>query len=171
MMSDTTTEAELANPAGKYLTFVVAGESFGIPILKVREIVRLTAIDMVPQMPDYISGVINLRGTIIPVVDLRVRLGFTERKDTKETCIVVVRVQSPEGKSAQTGLIVDGVEEVVNIAATDIEETPDLGGDFSSEYVVGMAKIKGTINTLLDIGRVLAGDTTQFGNHPIRPYP
>ena len=162
MMSDTTTEAELANPAGKYLTFVVAGESFGIPILKVREIVRLTAIDMVPQMPDYISGVINLRGTIIPVVDLHERLGFVERKDTEETCIVVVRVQSPEGKSAQTGLIVDGVEEVVNIAATDIEETPDFGGDSYKEYFPGMARDEGTIKPLLNIGRVSVGDTTQF---------
>ena len=147
--------------AGKYLTFTLQHESYGIDVLKVREIIRLTDITTVPQMPAYVRGVINLRGKIIPVLDLRLRFGFDEAKATEQTCIVVVLVKLPDGKSAQMGLVVDGVEEVVNIAAADIEETPDFGGQVATDYIVGMAKIKGAVKTLLDIDRVLAGETIQ----------
>src|SRR5215475_13222456 len=110
--------------AGKYLTFALHQESYGIEVLKVREIIRLTGITAVPQMPAYVRGVINLRGKIIPVMDLRLRFGFPDAAQTEQTCIVVVQVKFPEGKNVQMGLIVDGVEEVINIAASDIEETP-----------------------------------------------
>jgi len=145
--------------AGKYLTFTIQRESYGIDVLKVREIIRLTDITAVPQMPEYVKGVINLRGKIIPVIDLRLRFGFTEVKDTDQTCIVVVQVKLPDGKSTQMGLIVDGVEEVVNIAGGDIEETPDFGAQISTEYIVGMAKVKGVVKTLLNIDRVLTAET------------
>ncbi len=151
--------AEVANTAhnlaGKYLTFTLHGESYGIEVLKVREIIRLTDITAVPQMPSYVRGVINLRGKIIPVIDLRVRFGFPDITNTDLTCIIVVQVKLPTGKNTQMGLVVDGVEEVINIAAGDIEETPDFGAKIQTDYIVGMAKIKGVVKTLLTIDRVL----------------
>jgi purine-binding chemotaxis protein CheW len=142
--------------AGKYLTFTLHQESYGIDVLKVREIIRLTDITTVPQMPAYVRGVINLRGKIIPVMDLRLRFGLPEAANTEQTCIIVVQIRLPEGKTAQVGLIVDGVEEVANIAATDIEETPDFGGDIATTSILGMAKIKGVVKTLLDIDKALS---------------
>jgi purine-binding chemotaxis protein CheW len=145
--------------AGKYLTFALQRESYGIEVLKVREIIRLTNITAVPQMPDFIKGVINLRGKIIPVMDLRLRFGFTDTKDTDLTCIIVVQVKLPGGKAAQMGVIVDGVEEVANLTVADIEETPDFGGQVSTDYIIGMAKVKGTVKTLLDIDGVIGAQT------------
>jgi purine-binding chemotaxis protein CheW len=146
---------------GKHLTFSLQRESYGIDVLKVREIIRLTNFTTVPQMPDYVRGVINLRGKIIPVIDLRVRFGFPGVKDNELTCIIVVQVKLLDGKNTQMGLVVDGVEEVVNLAAGDIEETPDFGGKISTDYIIGMAKVKGTVKTLLNIDRVLANDELQ----------
>jgi purine-binding chemotaxis protein CheW len=142
--------------AGKYLTFTLHQESYGIDVLKIREIIRLTDITAVPQMPAYVKGVINLRGKIIPVLDLRLRFGFPDAPSTEQTCIVVVQVRLPDGKATQMGLVVDGVEEVVNIAAADIEETPDFGAEVATDYLVGMAKIKGAVKSLLDIDKVLS---------------
>lgn len=156
------TTAVSRNLAGKYLTFTLQRESYGIDVLKIREIIRLIGITAVPQMPAYVRGVINLRGKIIPVMDLRLRFGFPDAQSTEQTCIVVVLVQLPDGKKTQMGLVVDGVEEVVNIAAADIEETPDFGGEVSTECILGMAKIKGVVKTLLDIDRVLAGDAQKL---------
>jgi purine-binding chemotaxis protein CheW len=142
--------------AGKYLTFTLHEESYGIDVLKVREIIRLTNITVVPQMPAYVRGVINLRGKIIPVMDLRLRFGFAETTGTEHTCIIVVQVKLTDGKATQLGLVVDGVEEVLNIAAADIEETPDFGGEIATDYIVGMAKVKGAVKTLLDIDGVVS---------------
>jgi len=144
--------------AGKYLTFDIQGESYGIDVLKVREIIRLANITAVPQMPQYVRGVINLRGKIVPVMDLRLRFGFPETQNTEQTCIIVVLVKLPDSKASQMGLIVDGVEEVINVASSDIEETPDFGTGNFAEYILGMAKIKGVVKPLLDIDRVLAAD-------------
>jgi len=146
---------------GKYLTFTLQQESYGIEVLKVREIIRLIAITAVPQMPPYVRGVINLRGKIIPVVDLRLRFGLGSVQNTQQTCIVVVLVKLPEGKTTQMGVIVDGVEEVANIAAADIEETPNFGSQISTSYILGMAKIKGAVKTLLDIDGVLGAEAIQ----------
>ena len=147
--------------ASKHLTFNLQSESYGIDVLKVREIIRLTSITTMPQMPSYVKGVINLRGKIIPVIDLRLRFGFTEGKDTDLTCIIVVQVTLPDGKQTLMGLIVDGVEEVVNLNESDIEETPDFGGKISTDYIIGMAKVKGTVKTLLNIDRVLCAEELQ----------
>ena len=143
--------------AGKYLTFVLERQGYGIDVLKIREIIRMIDITAVPQMPAYVRGVINLRGKIIPVIDLRLRFGFDEAKSTEQTCIVVVLAKLPDGKSIQMGMVVDGV----NIAAADIEETPDFGAEISTDCILGMAKIKGVVKTLLDIDRVLAADLPQ----------
>jgi purine-binding chemotaxis protein CheW len=144
--------------AGKYLTFTLQSESYGIEVLKIREIIRVTDITIVPQMPDYIRGVINLRGKIIPVMNLRLRFGFPGSESTEKTCIIVVQVKLPDGKSTQMGLEVDGVEEVVNLAAADIEETPDFGASNGTAYIVGMAKIKGAVKSLLDIDSVVGAE-------------
>jgi purine-binding chemotaxis protein CheW len=155
-----TTGASTLGTAGKYLTFKLGPESYGIKVVQVREIIRLTSITAVPQMPGYIKGVINLRGRIIPVVDLRLKLGLMAAEDTEHTCIIVVQVACQAG-SKSMGLIVDAVEEVVNIATADIEETPDFGGAVATECLLGMAKIKGVVKTLLDIDRLLVGEGTR----------
>jgi purine-binding chemotaxis protein CheW len=145
--------------AGKYLTFAIAQESYGLDVLQVREIIRLTSITVVPQVPDYVSGVINLRGKIIPVVDLRLRFGIAAVKNTDQTCIIVVQVKFPDGKTSPMGMIVDGVEEVVSLAGGDIEETPDFGHQEAAGYILGMAKVKGAVKTLLNINCILTADS------------
>jgi purine-binding chemotaxis protein CheW len=141
--------------SGKYLTLVLGRESYGIDVLKIREIIRLTGITSVPNMPDYVRGVINLRGKIIPVLDLRRKFKLGEAADSEHTCIVVVQV-----RRTLAGIIVDGVEEVTNIPATDIEPTPDFGTDLDTEYILGMAKVKGAVKALLDIEKVITTDIT-----------
>ena len=141
--------------AGKYITFILGRECYGVPVLKVREIIRLCDITPVPQMPNYIKGVFNLRGKIIPVADLRIKFKLASDKNTDLTCIIVVQVLLPDKTSTLMGLIVDGVEEVVNLCASDIEPTPDFGAALDTDYILGMAKIKGLVKTLLDIDRVV----------------
>ena len=155
-MRDSILEATPAGKtlAGKYLTFTLQGESYGIKVLKVREIIRRVDITAVPQVPAYIRGVINLRGKIIPVMDLRVRFDFAVT-NADQNCIVVVQVKLPDGKNTQMGLIVDGVEEVINIAEGDIEETPNFGGQIGTDYIIGIAKVKGVVKSLLNIDEVV----------------
>ena len=163
-MAETLIDSSVAgkNLAGKYLTFTLYRESYGIDVIKVREIIRLANITAVPQMPSYVRGVINLRGKIIPVIDLRLRFGFPEAGSTDLTCIVVVQVKLADGRATQMGLTVDGVEEVINIAAADIEETPDFGAQIATECILGMAKIKGVVKALLDIDRVVVVDPVEM---------
>jgi purine-binding chemotaxis protein CheW len=156
MSKETKTAGRLT---GKYLTFNLQAESYGIDVLKVREIIRHTNITLVPQMPAYIRGVINLRGKIIPVMDLRKRFEFPNAAHTEQTCIIVVQVKLPDGKATQMGLVVDGVEEVINIAENDIEETPSFGGQICTDYIIGIAKVKGAVKTLLDIDGIVGADT------------
>ena len=149
------------NLTGKYLTFTLQGESYGIDVLKVREIIRHIAITAVPQMPAYIRGVINLRGKIIPVMDLRVRFDFPIAANSDQTCIVVVQVKLPDGKSTPMGMVVDGVEEVISFSAADIEATPDFGGQIAVDYILGMAKVKGVVKVLLDIDKVIGAGISE----------
>jgi purine-binding chemotaxis protein CheW len=144
--------------AGKYLTFMLGREEFAIRVLKVREIMGIQDITAVPQTPAYVRGVINLRGKVIPVVDLRLKFCLPEVENTQRTCIIVVQVQA-EGISVQTGVVVDEVSEVLNLAAADIEDTPAFGEGTgaSMSYLLGMAKVKGKVKILLDIDRVLSG--------------
>jgi purine-binding chemotaxis protein CheW len=144
--------------AGKYLTVVLDNEAYGIAVLKVREIIRLQKITPVPQMPDFVKGVINLRGRVIPIVDLRVKFGL-RAEFAERTCIVVVQVKLPTEQTVQMGLIVDTVEEVVTLQAGEIEPTPEFGARIDTAYLLGMAKVKGAVKTLLDINRVVAPET------------
>lgn len=144
--------------AGKYLTVVLGREAYGIAVLKVREIIRLQKITPVPQTPAYIMGVINLRGHVIPVVDLRVKFGLPAELDGR-TCIVVVQVALAAEPIVQMGLVVDSVEEVLTLDEGGIEPTPDFGIQLDADYILGMAKTKSTVTMLLDIDRVVAPET------------
>jgi purine-binding chemotaxis protein CheW len=151
----------LSSLAGKYLTFFLGGETYGIPVLKVREIISMLPITQVPQVPAYMKGVINLRGKVIPVVDLRAKFSMLESESTDSTCIVVVQIPGTDGQVKLIGLIVDAVEEVANIAQADIEPAPDFGGSISVQYILGMAKIKGSVKALIDIDQIIAADTIE----------
>lgn len=142
---------------GKYLTFSLAGEEYGIGILKVKEIIGMMSITMVPQTPSYLKGVINLRGKVIPVVDLRLKFGMESIEYNERTCIIVVEI-SGTGRTVHMGIVVDSVSEVLNIKAGDIEETPNFGTKLNTEYILGMAKSAGGIKILLDIDRVLSAE-------------
>jgi len=144
--------------AAKYLTFVLGQESYGLAVLTIREIIRMTDITSVPQMPDYVKGVINLRGKVIPILDLRLKFRLARLEMTERTCIIVVQVNTTAGARILMGVIVDAVEEVLNIAAGDIEEAPDFGTKLETDYILGMAKIKGKVKTLLDIDRVVSAE-------------
>ena len=154
------TSATITSLAGKYLTVVLETEAYGLNVLKIREIIRLQNITPVPQLPECVKGVINLRGRVIPVVDLRVKFGLKAEFDER-TCIVVVQVTMPSAQVIQMGLVVDRVEEVVSLNAADIEPTPEFGTRVDTAYLLGMAKIKDQVKTLLDIDRVVALDTLQ----------
>jgi purine-binding chemotaxis protein CheW len=138
---------------GKYLVFELNGEECCIQVLKVREIMGIQDITAVPQTPNYVRGVINLRGKVIPVVDLRLKFGLPETEYTQRTCIIVVQVQKET--SLLMGIVVDSVAEVLNIMAADIEDTPNFGQGVATPYLLGMAKIKGRVKLLLDIDEVL----------------
>jgi len=154
-MSTPISETANASLAGKYLTVVLDNESYGIAVVKVREIIRLQKITPIPQMPEFVKGVINLRGRVIPIIDLRVKFGI-KAEFAERTCIVVVQVKLPVGQSVQMGLIVDSVEEVVTLNGSEIEPTPEFGTRIDTSYLLGMAKIKGAVKTLLAIDRVVA---------------
>jgi purine-binding chemotaxis protein CheW len=145
------------NRDGKYLTFTLAGEEYGISILKVKEIIGLMSITMVPQTPGYVKGVINLRGKVIPVVDLRLKFGMAAMAYTERTCIIVVEIRT-EAASILIGIVVDAVSEVLNIKAGDIEETPNFGSRLKTDYILGLAKVGEGIKILLDIDRVLQAE-------------
>lgn len=147
-------EKELSKLAGKYLTFKLAGEEYAIEILKVKEIIGLMPITDVPRMPGYVRGVINLRGKVIPVVDLRTKFGLMSTEDTDETCIIVVDV-AQNGKSTQTGILVDAVSEVLDIAADQIEEVPSFGTAVNTDFIMGMGKIGESVKILMDVVKVL----------------
>ncbi len=139
---------------GKYLTFALADEEYGIGILKIKEIIGMMPITTVPQTPEFLKGVINLRGKVIPVTDLRLRFGMESIEYTDRTCIIVVEIEGETG-TIQVGIVVDTVSEVLNVSETDIEDTPAFGTRLDTEYILGMAKMEGGIKILLDINKVL----------------
>jgi purine-binding chemotaxis protein CheW len=145
---------EASTHAGKYLTVAIDNEIYGIAVLKVREIIRLQKVTPVPQMPVYVKGVINLRGRVIPIVDLRIRFGM-KAEITERTCIVVVQVTLGD-RCMLMGVIVDSVEEVTNLTKEQIEETPDFGVRIDTGHLLGMAKTNGRVLMLLEIDKVIA---------------
>ena len=146
----------LLDKQGKYLTFALGPEEYGLEILKVREIIGYMEITAVPQTPHYVKGVINLRGQVIPVVDLRAKFGMETTGVTEETCIIVVEI-SQYAQKYSTGIVVDHVQEVLDIAGKDIEEAPQFDTSVDTDFILGMGKIGETVKILLDIDRVLGG--------------
>ena len=161
MNAETTHASRTARLAGKYLTFALAEEEYGLPVLKVREIIKMMDITQVPQMPAHVKGVLNLRGKVIPVIDLRVKFGFASADVTARTCIIVVEVARAVGPVLM-GVIVDHVSDVLNLVAEEIEETPEFGDRVSTDYMKGVAKVKGTVKILLDLDRVLGTEDARL---------
>jgi len=142
---------------GKYLTFRLCGEEYGLQILKVQEIIHLQTITKVPRTPPFVSGVINLRGKVIPVVDLRARFAMESAEETERTCIIVVQIRSRDALVV-VGILIDEVREVLDIPADCIESSPDFGVGVDTDFILGMGKMNGAVKILLDIDRVLSGD-------------
>ena len=139
---------------GKYLTFALGQEEYGLEILKVREIIGCMEITHVPKTPDYIKGIINLRGKVIPVVDLRTHFGMEEIDVTEATCIIVVEI-TQDDHHVETGIIVDQVSEVLDITDEQIEEAPQFGSNVDTQFILGMGKIGDSVKILLEIDKVL----------------
>jgi purine-binding chemotaxis protein CheW len=159
-MADTTEIMDQAMNAmtvktGKYLTFCLKEEEYGIGILKVKEIIGMMPITSVPRTPDFVKGVVNLRGKVIPVIDLRLKFDMESISYTDRTCIIVVEMDSGQA-TVFIGIVVDAVSEVLNIKESDIEETPTFGTSLNTEYILGMAKMEGGVKILLDIDKVLS---------------
>ena len=140
--------------AGRYLTFRLAQEEYGLEILKVREIVSLQAITSVPGTPDYVKGVINLRGKVIPTVDLRLKFGLTEQEDTQTKAIVITQIEGTE-----VGVVVDSVSEVLDVPADCVEDTPSFGSTVDTSFMLGIAKLGGNVTLLLDLDKLLDKST------------
>ena len=144
----------MAAREGKYLTFKLAGEEYGISILKIKEIIGMMPITPVPQTPEFVKGVINLRGMVIPVVDLRLRFGMESHNYTERTCIIVVELAGQTG-TILMGIAVDTVLQVLNVKSEEIEESPSFGTGLDTNYILGMVKMEGSVKILLDLDHVL----------------
>ena len=157
-MAETKTQLNRAimEKEGKYLTFALAHEEYGLEILKVREIIGYMDITAVPQTPSYVKGVINLRGQVIPVIDLRAKFGMETAEKTEETCIIVVEIKQ-DGQDFSTGIVVDHVQEVLDIEGENIEESPQFGSNVNTDFILGMGKVGESVKILLDIDKVLSG--------------
>ena len=139
---------------GKYLTFCLENEEYGIGILKVKEIIGVMPITAVPRTPEFVKGVVNLRGKVIPVIDLRLKFSMKAIPYSERTCIIVVEIDSQDS-TVLIGIAVDAVSEVLNVREDEIEETPTFGTNLDTDYILGMAKMEGGVKILLDIDRVL----------------
>jgi purine-binding chemotaxis protein CheW len=152
-----TTSSVVETGAGKYLTFKIATEEYGLEILKVQEIIGIMDVTRVPKTPEFVRGVINLRGKVIPVIDLRIKFGLESIQDTDMTCIIVVQI-SNGNQNITTGIIVDEVYEVLDINGEQIEEPPSFGADVDTAFILGMGKVDEKVVSLLDIDKVLTGE-------------
>jgi len=149
------TAGELAHLAGKHLTFKLGAEEFGLEILKVQEIIKMMDITRVPRTPDFVRGVINLRGKVIPVVDLRLRFGMEQKATTDKTCVIVVQIRR-ENLTVTMGTIVDEVSEVLDVTSEQIEPAPEFGGAVNTDFILGMGKVGKRVVMLLDVDKVLS---------------
>ena len=156
-MESVVEKKEISDIEGKFLTFVLGEEIYGIEILKASEIIGLMDITTVPQTPDYMKGVINLRGKVIPVIDLRKKFSMQEGVHTQETCVIVVEVNS-----SSIGLIVDSVSEVSDITGEEIENAPSFGQGIDTSFIMGLGKVKDKIIILLDIDTVLSTEELEM---------
>jgi purine-binding chemotaxis protein CheW len=147
----------MADKGGKYLSFSLAEEEYGIGILKIKEIIGMMNITVIPKTPKYVKGVINLRGKVIPVIDLRLKFGMESIAYSERTCIIVVEIDARTG-TMLIGIVVDSVSEVLNVGAENIEPAPAFGAGLDTDYILGMAKMDSGVKILLDINKVLGAD-------------
>ena len=147
----------MAQEDNKFLTFELGSENYAIPILKIKEIIGMMAITSVPRLPDFIKGVINLRGKIIPVLDLRLKFGLDEREYDDRTSIIVMELQM-ENSTRTSGVVVDTVSEVMDISADDIEPPPQYSTDVDQAFLTGMGKVGEEVIMLLDADKILSDD-------------
>lgn len=161
MQASPTTASQAETPvntderSGKYLTFKLGPDEFGVRVIKVREIMAMQPVTVVPKMPDYVKGVINLRGKAIPVVDLRLRFALPAVDSTSRTCIIVVEVEG-DARPIQVGVVVDAVSSVLNFTPAEIGNLPDSGPRPATAFIIGMVKVKGKMKILLDLDRVVS---------------
>jgi purine-binding chemotaxis protein CheW len=153
----TAAESAVAHPPGQFLSFAVAGDEYAVAVLRVREILEYEAVTHVPGVPPWILGVINLRGSVVPVVDLAVKLGLPRTTPTRRTCIVIVEA-ALEGQHTAMGVIADSVSQVLDLRAEDVEPPPSFGTRLRVDYLVGMGKVGRGFVLMLDIDRVLSTD-------------
>jgi purine-binding chemotaxis protein CheW len=146
---------------GKYLTFRLSDEEYGVSIFKIKEIIGMMAITFIPRTPPFVKGVLNLRGKVIPVIDLRLKFGMESMDYNERTCIIVVEILG-QGGSLLMGVVVDTVSEVLNIKVNEIEETPSFGTKLETDYILGMAKMNGGVKILLDIDKVLSAEELEI---------
>jgi len=150
-------DAPRAAQAGKYLTFALSEEIYGLEILKVQEIIGLMKVTHIPKTPDYIRGVINLRGKVIPVLELRRKFGMEAVADDDRTCIIVLRI-ARRGVFVTMGILVDSVSEVLDIAQDLIEDAPQFGGAVETDFLLGIGKVAQKVVMLLDVDKILSGE-------------
>ncbi|HVU23581.1 MAG TPA: chemotaxis protein CheW [Opitutus sp.] len=160
-MNPSTPSTDAASPAPRYLTFRLAREIYGVPVLGVQEIIRLPAITSVPQLPPHVRGVFNLRGRVIAIIDLRQRFGVAVADDEIRSCVVVVQVPSSRRGLLHLGLVVDGVEDTRQIAAGEIAATPDFGCAVDTAFLLGIAKTAQGVIPLLNLARVLTDEQVE----------
>ena len=144
--------------AGKYLTFALDKEEYAVPVLRVREIIKIMDITRVPQLPAYVKGVINLRGKVVPIVDMRMKFGLPAREYSERTCIIVVEV-SVRNSVVMMGVIVDSVSDVLTISADEVAAPPDFSGSKEGGWVEALAKVKGHVKILLNLDKMLGADS------------
>ena len=143
--------------SNQYLTFNLDGEMFALPVTQVREILEFTPMTRIPQTPDYMRGVINVRDKVVPVIDMRTKFGLAQIAETVDTCIIIVHVQI-EGESTMVGALVDSVQEVLELSADQIEAPPRMGARLNTDFLHGMAKIEDDFAMILDIDKVFSSD-------------
>lgn len=157
-----TQAAEIGNTAGEadshqVLTFTLGDETYGVDILRVQEIRGYSRVTRIPQAPAHVLGVLNLRGSIVPIVDMRMRFKLERAEYTPLTVIIVLSVESAAGRR-DFGVVVDGVSDVIDVAGGDVKPTPEMGAQVSTEFIKGLAAVSGRMVMLLDIDRLIGGD-------------
>ncbi len=139
----------------KFLTFSLANEEYGIGIMKIKEIIGMMPVTVLPQTPEYVKGVINLRGKVIPIIDLRLKFSLEPAEPTERTCIVVIETEDKEQNQIMVGLIIDAVSEVITLKGDEVEPAPNMQGNFEEQLILGLAKCENGVKILLDIDKVI----------------
>jgi len=139
----------------KFLTFALAGEEYGVTIMKIKEIIGMMPVTVLPQTPTYVKGVINLRGKVIPIIDLRLKFGLKHAEPTERTCIIVIETEDQEQTQTLVGLIIDAVSEVISLKGDEVEPAPNMQTQFQEQLILGLAKCESGVKILLDIDKVI----------------